>query len=110
MLYLPSIMAKIAFSCLAIFCLLLLASANAITTSIEKEVRKEVCTDPERGADQTAPSPAEEDTAEEDDDNSKLFSLYQVNSDLDKERDLILGGHYLTSFLFLEIISPPPQA
>lgn len=103
-------MAKIAFSHLAIFCLLLLASANTITTSIKKESGKEICTDTERGDDQTVPSPAEEDTAEEDDDTSKLFSLYQVNSNMDKERNLILGDHFLTSFHFLEIISPPPQA
>lgn len=102
-------MAKIAFSYLAIFCLLLLVSANAITTSIKKEASKEVCAEVESSADQSAPSPAEEDTAEEDDDTSKLFSLYQVNSYANCERDLILGGHFLTRFHFLEIISPPPQ-
>lgn len=103
-------MAKIAFSYLAIFCLLLLASANTITTSIKKEASKEICTDAERGNDQPVPSPSEEDTAEEDDDTSKLFSLYQVYSYANCERDLILGSHFLTSFHFLEIISPPPQA
>jgi hypothetical protein len=102
-------MAKVIFSFVAISCLLILISANTIT-SMQKTFAKECAASPaDEAEDQTVPSPVEEDTTGEDDETSKLAS-HQVHYP-----SQILAGtlqnenHFRTSFHFLEIISPPPQ-
>jgi hypothetical protein len=105
-------MIKIAFCYVSIFCLLILISANAITTSVENRSVNSILVDlNEEGKtqDTTNPSPLEEDTSGHDDETSKLVSLYPINSSEPSTEDLIFSNHFLTSFHFLEIISPPPQ-
>lgn len=101
-------MAKIVFSYVAIFCLLILVSANTITTSIKKANAIECADLAEETETQQIPSPVEEDISE-DDETSKLIPNHTYNAANINSGKLSLSGHFLTSFQFLEIISPPPQ-
>jgi hypothetical protein len=106
-------MIKIAFCYVSIFCLLILISANAITTTVENRSVNTILVDlNEEGEtqDTTNPSPLEEDTSGHDDETSKIASLYHINISEPSSQNLIFSNHFLTSFHFLEIISPPPQA
>lgn len=103
-------MAKSIFSYVAIFCLLILISANTITTSLKKTFAKEcVAGMADEAEDQPVPSPVEEDTTGEDDETSKLVSHHVHYSSGALASKLHQTNHFLTSFHFLEIISPPPQ-
>ncbi|HNT50637.1 MAG TPA: hypothetical protein PLM56_03905 [Cyclobacteriaceae bacterium] len=102
-------MVKIVFSYVAIFCLLILVSANTITTSIKKANAIECADLAEETETQQVPSPVEEDISE-DDENSKLLSGHANTAGNINSQKLSLAGHFLTDFHFLEIISPPPQA
>jgi len=87
--------------------------ANTITTSIQTKVVTTNLVDwnedgePDR---QANPSPVEEDTSGTDDETLKLISLYTVYTAARSTASMISSNHFLTSFHFLEIISPPPQA
>lgn len=105
-------MVKIAFCYVSMFCLLILISANTITTTVENGALSSILVDINEDGeteDTTNPSPLEEDTSGHDDETSKLASLYQINSSEPSAQNLIFSNHFLTSFHFLEIISPPPQ-
>ncbi|MCW5912722.1 MAG: hypothetical protein KIT62_16755 [Cyclobacteriaceae bacterium] len=102
-------MTKIVFSYVAIFCLLILVSANTITTSLKRTNATECADLAEEAEDQQVPSPVEEDTSE-DDENSKLIPHHTHGAACAWSGKLTRVGHFLTSFHFLEIISPPPQA
>ncbi len=103
-------MAKIVFCYVAIFCLLILVSANTIATSIKKINATECPTDlADEGEDLPVPSPVEEDTTGEDDETSKLAPHHIHYSSLAVTTKLNTSSHFLTGFHFLEIISPPPQ-
>lgn len=103
-------MAKIIFSYVAIFCLLILVSANTITTSLKKTFATECVADlAVETEDQPVPSPVEEDTAGEDDETSKLVPHHAHHSSEVLSGKLHHTNYFLTSFHFLEIISPPPQ-
>jgi len=105
-------MTRIVLSYVSIFCLLILVSANTITTSLEKKQCSMSMIDWSEEGDteeQTNPTPIEEDTSGQDDDTSKLVSLYLSNLSKHSVESLIFSSCFLTSFHFLEIISPPPQ-
>ena len=105
-------MIKVVLSYVSIFCLLILVSANTITTSLEKKVANTISIDwSEEGSaeEETTPTPIEEDTSGQDDETSKLVSLYRINTTIRASQNRIFSSHFLTSFHFLEIISPPPQ-
>lgn len=105
-------MVKIALCYVSIFCLLILISANTITTSVVNGSVSSILIDINEDGetqDTTNPSPLEEDTSGHDDETSKLVSLYQINSSAPFAQNLFFSNHFLTSFHFLEIISPPPQ-
>lgn len=105
-------MVKIAFCYVSMCCLLILISANTITTSVETGPVSSILLDIDSegdAEDPTNPSPLEEDTNGHDDETSKLVSLYQIASSEPSTQNLIFANHFLTSFHFLEIISPPPQ-
>ncbi|HRG78491.1 MAG TPA: hypothetical protein PL167_02730 [Cyclobacteriaceae bacterium] len=105
-------MGKIILTYVSIFCLLILVMANTITTSIKtKTVATNLIDWNEEETDkQTNPPPAEEDNSGLDDETSKLTSLYTLFTVSKSTRSIIFSNHFLTSFHFLEIISPPPQA
>ena len=112
-LYLRSFMAKIVLTYVSISCLLILVMANTITTSIQtKAVTTNLIDWNEDGEPdkQTNPSPVEEDNSGLDDETSKLISLYSVYTATRSTTSIIFSNNFLTSFHFLEIISPPPQA
>ena len=103
-------MAKILFSYVAIFCLLILVSANTITTSLKKSNANECAASlADDSEDQPVPSPVEEDTTGEDDETSKLVPHNANYTSARYLKKLDHTNHFLTSFHFLEIISPPPQ-
>lgn len=103
-------MAKIIFSYVAIFCLLILVSANTITTSLKKTFAKECVADQaDETEDQPVPTPVEEDTTGEDDETTKLVPHYAHHPTETLSGKLHQTNRFLTSFHFLEIISPPPQ-
>lgn len=103
-------MAKIVFSYVAIFCLLILVSANTITTSLKKTFASECVADlGDEAEDQPVPTPVEEDTTGEDDETSKLVPQHTQHPSAALAGNLHHANHFLTSFHFLEIISPPPQ-
>jgi hypothetical protein len=105
-------MVKIVSTYISIFCVLLVVMANTITTSIQtKTVTTNLIDWSEEETDkQTTPSPVEEDPNELDDETSKLISLYTLYTAARSTRSIISSNNFLTSFHFLEIISPPPQA
>jgi hypothetical protein len=103
-------MAKIIFSYVAIFCLLFLVSANIITTSLKKATATECACDlTDETDEQPVPSPVEEDTTGEDDETSKLVPHDVRHTSWALSGKLHHSNQFLTSFHFLEIISPPPQ-
>lgn len=113
LLYLRSFMVKIVLTYVSIACLLILVMANTITTSIQTKVATTNLIDWNEDGEpdkQANPSPVEEDTSGLDDETSKLISLYCVYSAARSTAGIISSNHFLTSFHFLEIISPPPQA
>lgn len=98
------------FPYIGIFCLLLLVSANAITTTIGDQEAYACQTSADGDSDQpSVPSPVEEDVSE-DDEASKLQSGYSYYTFQFSFLNQFLENHFLTSFHYLEIISPPPQA
>jgi len=99
-------MAKIVFSYVAIFCLLILVSANTITTSLKKTTTTECADLGDDSEDIPVPSPVEEDNTGEDIKLGPQQTHLAVNRSSSK---LIFSNCFLTSFHFLEIISPPPQ-
>jgi hypothetical protein len=106
-------MVKIVLTYVSIACLLILVMANTITTSIQTKVVTTNLVDWNEDSErdkQANPSPVEEDTSGLDDETSKLISLYTVYSAARSTTGMISSNHFLTSFHFLEIISPPPQA
>lgn len=105
-------MGKIILTYISIFCLLILVMATTITTSIKtKTVATNLIDWNEEETDkQTTPPPVEEDNSGPDDEASKLISLYTLFTASKSTRSIIFSNHFLTSFHFLEIISPPPQA
>ena len=103
-------MAKIILAYVAIFCLLILVSANSITTSLKKTFATECVADlADEAEDQPVPAPLEEDTTGEDDETSKLVPHHAQHPSGALAGKLHHANHFLTSFHFLEIISPPPQ-
>lgn len=98
------------FPYIGIFCLLLLVSANAITTSVGSNSTYTCQANADGDSDQTpVPSPVEEDISE-DDETSKLQSGYSYKAFRFHFLNPFFTDHFLTSFHYLEIISPPPQA
>lgn len=111
MLYLPPSMAKTIFSYVAVCCLLVLISANAINISLKKRNLTTDCVadladEPE---DKPVPLPLEEDTTGEDDESSRLVSQQPPPLIAPLSGKLHYANYFLTSFHYLEIISPPPQ-
>jgi len=105
-------MIKITFCYVSIFCLLILISANTITTTVGNGSVSSIVPDTNgegEPQDTTNPSPIEEDTSGHDDETSKIAPLYQINTSEPSTQNLTFSNHFLTSFHFLEIISPPPQ-
>lgn len=103
-------MAKVIFAYVAIFCLLILVSANTITTSLKKTFATACVADlADEEADQPVPVPLEEDTTGEDDETSKLIPQHAQHPSRVLSGKLHHANHFLTSFHYLEIISPPPQ-
>jgi len=103
-------MAKVIFSYVAIFCLLILVSANTITTALKKTYTTECASGLADEAEELpVPSPVEEDTTGEDDETSKLVPHHAHYASGRYFKKLDHANHFLTSFHFLEIISPPPQ-
>lgn len=102
-------MGKIVMAYVAIFCLLILVSANSITTSLKqsKIANSGMCE--EEIEDIPVPAPVEEDT-NEDDGPTKLIFHSMVFHSFAATRKAVATNYFLTSFHFLEIISPPPQA
>ncbi|MBX2895397.1 MAG: hypothetical protein KF763_08135 [Cyclobacteriaceae bacterium] len=102
-------MAKIVFCYVALLSLLIPMSANAFAFSYKKKNTTACVPDFADEADEQTPIPAEEDTSEEDDDPVKLISHRVIHT---HQKNICRQGHasqFLTSFHFLEIISPPPQ-
>ena len=103
-------MVKIIFSYVAIFCLLILVSANTITITLKNTFATACAADlADDVEDQSVPSPVEEDTTSEDDETSKLVPHYAHHPSGVLSGKLLETNYFLTSFHFLEIISPPPQ-
>lgn len=95
---------------MAILCLLMLVSANIITTSWETVSGEDYIANPaDQNEDQSAPSPLEEDTTEEDDETSKAPSFQGYHGLKVFTGKLRQGNQFLTGFHFLEIVSPPPR-
>lgn len=92
----------------AILCLLILVSANTITTSIKQNMAQSGMST-EEIEDIPVPAPVEEDT-NEDDEPTKLFFHSLIFHNLVASQKGLATDQFLTSFHFLEIISPPPQA
>lgn len=98
------------FPYLGILCLLLLVSANAITSTIGDQNQCSCQTGADRDSDQpSVPSPVEEDVSE-DDETSKLQSEYFDYAFQFIFLNQFFADYFLPSFHYGEIISPPPQA
>jgi hypothetical protein len=103
-------MAKIVFCYVALLSLLIPMSANAFACSYKKKNTTACVPDFADEADeQPVPTPAEEDTSEEDDDPVKLISHRVIQTHQKIMCRQVHAIQFLTSFHFLEIISPPPQ-
>lgn len=105
-------MSKIVFAYVGIFCLLVLVSANTISVTLKQMYPSAKLANASDSAEERhVPSPVEEDpTLEEDEETSKLVPHITAASYFYDAGASEYITHFLTSFHFLEIISPPPQA
>ncbi|MBX2913850.1 MAG: hypothetical protein KF856_01130 [Cyclobacteriaceae bacterium] len=88
----------------------MLASANLVTSLTNKKISTECIPDfADETDEQPVPAPAEEDTSGEDDDLVKLILQRIPQAFQNAQQPVVFASQFLTSFHFLEIISPPPQ-
>lgn len=104
-------MSKLIIKNISIFCLLFLLTANTIATVIQAETGIVVAWNEDGECTGKSNSfPVEEDSNETDDENSKLVFPYAWSIGLRSSSSIVYPAQLFTSFHFLEIISPPPQA
>jgi hypothetical protein len=104
-------MSKLVIKKISIMCLLFLITANTIATAIQAETGIVVVWNEEGECNgQNNSLPVEEDPNETDDENSKLIFPYLWSIGSRPSSSNVYPAQLLTSFHFLEIISPPPQA